>query len=124
MSIQEAGTFVCYQHGHLGIPRLCPPILKDVLLRCWNYDAESRPNIDTLCSVFQRLTMEPSLLVQHSESLSNLLKNDNLVLDIEQNEVSPLATGDNVISQDDLKNHNFCAGKLISNYSRMDFFMP
>ena len=112
MSIQEAGTFVCYQHGHLGIPRLCPPILKDVLLRCWNYDAESRPNIDTLCSVFQRLTMEPSLLVQHSESLCNLLKNDNLALDIEQNEVSPLVTVDNVISQDDLKNDNFCAGKF------------
>ena len=101
MRIQEAATFVCFQQGHLGMPRLCPPILKDVLLRCWNYDAESRPNIDTISSVFQRLTMEPALLVQHSESISNLLKNDNLALDIEPNEVSH-----------DLNNHNFCAGKI------------
>ena len=82
MSCQEVANFVCFHQGHLAIPKDCPRILYNVLLSCWNSNVESRPNFDTLCSIFEQLLDDKSLLEGNSTDLSSLLISPTL--DVEE----------------------------------------
>ena len=88
MSCQDAAMFVCFRQGRLEIPKDCPRILYNVLLKCWNSNVESRPNFDTLSSIFEQLLADKSLLEGNSTDLSHLLISPTL--DVEETDHSPL----------------------------------
>ena len=126
MSCQEAANFVCFKQGCLEIPKDCPRILYNVLLSCWKYNVESRPNFDTLCSIFEQLSADKSLLEGNSTDLSKLLISPTLhveekyhspsnlsispTLDVEETDHSPLTEAINEVEQHG--NHTRNADKI------------
>ena len=48
----------------LEIPETFPPLIKEILMHCWIYDAERRPTFDNLLTAFEKVKAENSLLEQ------------------------------------------------------------
>jgi len=69
-------------------PSNCPPLLYDLMLRCWDLSAESRPSFAQLLDELQKLhkavgrtivalPTEPQLLVQGEYTTETSLSNNN-----------------------------------------------
>ena len=43
-----------------------PPLIKEILMHCWKYDAERRPTFNNLLTAFEKIKADNSLLEQKS----------------------------------------------------------
>ena len=66
MNCTEVQQFVCIERGTLKIPKICPPVCKDILQQCWNYHPERRPKFENILMVFEQVKADSSLLEKQS----------------------------------------------------------
>ena len=104
MHAREVVSLVCKHRGILDIPENCPPIMKDIFLRCWNYEVEKRPRFDNLQLVFEKLTEDYTLLDENSLSKASFslpaFQDETLIL--------------NPSSQENKNAHHSENGKLVT----------
>ena len=43
-----------------------PPLIKEILMHCWKYDAERRPTFNNLLTAFEKVKADNTLLEQKS----------------------------------------------------------
>ena len=66
MNFEDIKRHVCFNMSTLEIPETFPPLIKEILMHCWIYDAERRPTFDNLLTAFEKVKAENSLLEQKS----------------------------------------------------------
>ena len=66
MNFEDIKEHVCFNMSTLEILETFPPLIKEILMHCWIYDAERRPTFDNLLTAFEKVKAENSLLEQKS----------------------------------------------------------
>ena len=66
MNFDDIKRHVCFNMDTLEIQEDFPPLIKEILMHCWIYDAERRPTFNNLLTVFEKVKAENSLLEQKS----------------------------------------------------------
>lgn len=54
--------YVCSEKGILEIPKICPPMIQDMLNFCWYFDPDKRPNFCHLRTIIEEVKTDHSLL--------------------------------------------------------------
>ena len=55
MEFFQVMDFVCHSHGHLEVPKICPPSLAIQIEQCWVYNAQDRPDFSVLLETIRQL---------------------------------------------------------------------
>ena len=66
MNFDDIKRHVCFNMDTLEIRESFPPLIKEILMHCWKYDAESRPTFNNLLTAFEKVKADNSLLKQKS----------------------------------------------------------
>ena len=64
MHFEDIKRHVCLNMDTLEIRENFCPLIKEILMHCWSYDAERRPSFNNLLTVFEKVKAENSLLEQ------------------------------------------------------------
>ena len=66
MNFEDIKKLVCFNMDTLEIRESFPPLIKEILMHCWKYDAERRPTFNNLLTAFEKIKADNSLLEQKS----------------------------------------------------------